>query len=121
MPVRSRVIAVISALVFVAAVASCDSSDDDSTADEEGALSKSEFVKQADQVCADANESGELVVDERLVGRVDDLVPPEPEQDTVTQLLDQWRDYFDQPSEATAAAADDLARELSLDECVIAG
>jgi len=116
--VRSRVIAVVGAFVFVGSVTACDGGDDGST-DEEGALSKSEFAEQADQVCADLTENGELVVNERLIGRVDDLVPRDSEQDTVTQLLDQWRDYFDQPSEQTATAADDIARELGLDECVI--
>jgi hypothetical protein len=117
--VRSRVIAVVGALVLTAAVAACDG-DDDSTSDEDGALSKSEFVKEADQVCADLTENSELVVNERLIGRVDNLVPPASEQDTVTQLLDQWRDYLDQPSEATADAANEIAHEIGLDECVIA-
>jgi hypothetical protein len=103
---------------LVAATGACDG-DDDETTGEEGALSKSEFVQKADKICADLTENGSLVVDGRLIGRVDDLVPPDSEQDTITQLLDQWRDYFDQSSEQTATAANDIARELGLDECVI--
>lgn len=119
---RSRIIAVVGALLLVGALAACDSDDDGGgTTDEEGELTRSEFAEQADRICTDLTENGELVVDERLIGRVDELAAPNAEQDTITRLLDQWRDYFDQESQATATAANDIARELGLDECVIAG
>ncbi len=117
---RTRIVAS-AAVLALTALAGCDDDDNGNggTTAEVGGLSKSEFVKQADQLCANLTDGGVLTVDERLIGRVDQLVPPDSEQDTITQLLDQWRDYFDQPSEETAAAADEIARELGLDECVI--
>jgi SOS-response transcriptional repressor LexA len=90
-----------------AAVTACGGSDD------AGALSKSAFAKQANELCANAkserdaqlgqlppNPSGPTdaqklrsvaSTDRELIRRVDALVPPEAEQDQVDKVLDGWR------------------------------
>jgi hypothetical protein len=142
-------------------VAACGS-DDDSSETESGALSQSEFESQANDLCSKAATNREAVgfdpnapgpqqaeqlaeiidIDEKLLADVDQLVPPESEQDTVTQLLDQWRrriDAEEQLRTATAGgdtaqaseleseiqqadrAADQIAGGLGLDECTLTG
>lgn len=99
--------------------------------DEPGALSKSEFAKQANALCAKAganrnaqlqplppNPSGaadaqklksSASTDRELIRRVDALVPPEGEQDQVDSVLDGWRKRAgveDQYADAVAAMQD---------------
>lgn len=83
------------------------------TSDEPGALSKSEFAKKANELCAKAQadraqqlqqvsprpsgsaDAQKLTnvasTDRELIRRVDALVPPEAEQDQVDRVLDGWR------------------------------
>ena len=134
--------------------------------DESGELSSSEFASKANDVCAgitkkvdDAlknvnpgvptgSESAQAIADVARLDRqqlsaVDGFVPPQSEQDDVTQLLDKWRERADleeQISEGVTAGddaatleglndqleqlhdeANDLARGLGLDECRAAG
>jgi hypothetical protein len=101
------VAACVAALAAVVGTA-CGGSDD-----EPGALSKSEFAKQANALCAKAgaNRNAQLQplppnpsgaadaqrlksaasTDRELIRRVDALVPPEAEQDQVDSVLDGWR------------------------------
>ena len=105
---------------------------------EVGALSESEFAKQANELCAksasdreavladiDPSQSGAeqaeqlsniIDIDEKLLADVDELVPPQSEQDTVTKLLDQWRDRINLEDQLrTATADDDVAQVSQLD------
>ncbi|MGH9049852.1 MAG: hypothetical protein ACRDY4_08995 [Acidimicrobiia bacterium] len=110
-------------------------SDDDSTEAEVGALSKSAFVEQANDLCSkaatdrqsllskiDPNAPGPeqaeqladvVDLDEKLLADVDQLVPPESEQSTVTQLLDQWRKRVDLEEQLRTATADADATQIS--------
>jgi hypothetical protein len=85
--------------------------------DEPGALSKSDFAEQANQLCtkaradraeqlqqvspspsgaADAEKLQSVAsTDRELIRRVDALVPPETEQDQVDRVLDGWRERAD--------------------------
>ena len=120
-------------LMTVALGAAGCGSDGDSSETEVGALSKSEFAEQANDLCSkaatdrqsvalDPNASGPvqaeqlgeiIAIDEKLLADVDQLVPPESEQDTVTQLLDQWRKRTDLEQQLRTATADDNAAEVS--------
>jgi hypothetical protein len=99
----------VSALAAAALVVTSCNGD---TSDEPGALSKSEFAKKANSLCADTEaertrlfqqlppQHGEAhartfermaSADRELVRRVDALVPPDAQQDRVDHLLDEWR------------------------------
>jgi hypothetical protein len=101
----------------------------DDTNDESGELTKSEFASEANDACQ-ANtkkvddalknvnpgvpsgpESAEAIrqvatYDKQLISRVDDLAAPESEQDTITELLDKWRDRASQEEEIATAIDD---------------
>jgi hypothetical protein len=128
--VRRMLAATLAALVLVAC------GDEDET--ETGALSRSEFARKANGLCANARADqqtilsaiehndpdpgeaatlvGELIaVDRKLIRDVDDLVPPPAEQDDVDQLLDRWRDRVDLEEQVRdAVAAADRARQSQL-------
>jgi hypothetical protein len=98
----------------------------DDTTDESGELSPSEFASQASDACQ-ANtkkvddalknvnpgvpsgpQSAEAIrqvatFDKQLISRVDDLAAPESEQDTITELLDKWRDRASQEEQIATA------------------
>jgi len=139
-----RVIVLMGALALAAA-AGCRS-DDDGTSDEVGALSKSEFAEQANSICASSSGAESIAVDARLIADVDQLVPPESEQDTIDQLLDRWHERTELEDQRQGARqgteanddgaqvsgldsqidqvderANQIAREAGLDECVITG
>jgi hypothetical protein len=108
-------------------------SDDDSG--DEGALSATEFARKANALCSEAAsdrqtvlsgidpastgpEQAELLaniidIDEDLLEKVDDLVPPESDQDTVDQLLDHWRDRIELEEQLREATANDDAGEVA--------
>lgn len=160
--VRRTLATMVTAAVLAAATlgAAACGNDDDGAGNGDGALSKSEFAQQANQLCTEAASQrrtilsgidldapgprqaeqldGIIDIDQQLLADVDELVPPESEQDTVTQLLDQWRDRIEleeQLRDATAAddaaelsqleaqvgqvdtQANQIARDLDLDEC----
>jgi len=122
-------------LVVMAFGAAACGSDDDSSNTEVGALSKSEFAAQANDLCSKAANNRESVVseidpnapgpeqaeqlaeiidiDQKQLADVDQLVPPESEQDTVTQLLDEWRKRVDLEEQLRTATANDDATEVS--------
>ena len=122
-------------LAVMALGAAACGSDDDSSEREVGALSKSEFAEQANDLCSkaatnresivsqiDANAPGseqaeqlaEIIdIDQKQLADVDQLVPPESEQDTVTQLLDQWRKRINLEEQLRTATANDDATEVS--------
>jgi hypothetical protein len=103
------VVPVVAVAVSALVVTACG----DDTSDEPGALSKSEFAKQANELCtkaradraeqlrqvsarpsgsADAQKLTSVAsTDRELVRRVDALVPPQAEQDQVDRVLDGWR------------------------------
>jgi hypothetical protein len=105
---RLTILAASVAALAAFAGTACGGSDDDP-----GALSKSAFAKQANELCAKAgtdrsaqlqqlppSPSGEAdaqklksvaSTDRELVRRVDALVPPAAEQDQVDKVLDGWR------------------------------
>jgi hypothetical protein len=135
--VRRTLTAVLTAptLMMVALGAASCGSDDDSTETESGALSKSEFEAQANDLCSKAATDRESIVskidttapgaeqaeqladvidiDQKLLADVDQLAPPEAEQDTVTQLLDQWRKRIDLEEELRTATAGGDATQVS--------
>jgi hypothetical protein len=154
--------ALLATVVAAVALGAAACGSDDSTETESGALSKSEFAAQANDLCSKAASRREAVafdpnapgaqqaeqlaeiidIDEKLLADVDQLVPPEAEQDTVTQLLDQWRKRIDAEEQlrtATAdgdtaqvstldteieqadSAADEIAGDLGLDDCTLTG
>jgi hypothetical protein len=109
---RSRVLAALVAplaAVSVVGLSACGTSDDG----EVGNLSKAEFAAKANALCTTAEadraqllqelsptpsgsaDAGTLqrvvTVDRELVRHIDDLVPPEGEQDRVDRVLDAWR------------------------------
>ncbi|MGH8985894.1 MAG: hypothetical protein ACRDY6_18745 [Acidimicrobiia bacterium] len=120
--------------MMVLGAAACGS-DDDSTESEVGALSKSEFEAQANDLCSKAATDRESIVskidttapgaqqaeqladvidlDQKLLADVDQLAPPEADQDTVTQLLDQWRKRIDLEEELRTATAGGDATQVS--------
>jgi ABC-type phosphate/phosphonate transport system substrate-binding protein len=122
-------------LVAVVLGATACGSDDDGDSSEVGALSKSEFAEQANDLCSkatgdrgsvlagiDPSESGPeqaeqlsklIDIDQKLLADVDQLVPPQSEQATVTQLLDRWRDRIDLEEQLRTATADDDATQVS--------
>lgn len=126
---------VVMVLAGTAVGAAACGGDDSGDETEVGALSKSEFTEQANDLCSkaasdresvlaeiDPSESGaeqaeqlaDLIdIDEKLLANVDDLVPPESEQQTVTRLLDQWRDRVDLEKQLRTATADDDASQVS--------
>jgi hypothetical protein len=129
--VRAR-LAVLFAVLCLAAAAACD---DGGGGDEEGALSASEFARRANALCsaaaadrqtvlsgidpeASGPEQAELLaniidVDEDLLEEIDDLVPPEMDQDTVDQLLDRWRDRIELEQQLREATANDDDGEVA--------
>ncbi|MBA2326694.1 MAG: hypothetical protein H0V95_08645 [Actinobacteria bacterium] len=126
-------LAVMLAALALTAAAGC--SDGDGGGDEEGALSATEFAREANALCQEAAadrqtvqsgidedapgpEQAELYaeildIDQNLLEDVDDLVPPEAEQDTVDQLLDAWRERIDLEEQAREAIANDDSGELT--------
>jgi hypothetical protein len=109
-------------LVFVLAAAACGGDDGEVTdAPESGALSKSEFADEAGKQCEEATSqiealpsSGDPTADQYdqiqqivggLIGNIDNLVPPDSEQDTVDTMLDGFRKY----ENAAGKAADDIS------------
>jgi hypothetical protein len=96
-------------VVVAAALSGCGGSSND----EVGALSKSQFAKKSNGLCASAQaeraqllnqlptdpsgpgDAGKLNsvvgIDRELIRKVDALVPPESEQDRVDRVLDGWR------------------------------
>lgn len=131
-------------------------------AGERGALSKTSFARRTNRLCAiarsdrqrilstvPANPSGAtdadkfkllVDIDRKLIRRVDNLVPPESEQEGIDRLLDNWRHRiaveeefvkavaqktdqltlaaFNTRVEQIDADADPIARRLGTDECV---
>jgi hypothetical protein len=149
-------------VVLVAALGVVAAACDDGgggTETEVGDLSATEFARKANALCREVRAdrrtvlsaidepTGEetaarldeiLELDRRLLREVDDLVPPEAEQDTVDELLDRWRDRIrleERARDATAAGdegalsgievdvdtldeeADRIAGRLLLNEC----
>jgi hypothetical protein len=123
------IVAVSVAALAAVAGAACGGSDD-----EPGALSRSAFAQQANELCSKAaadrnaqlqqlppNPSGAAdaqklrsaaSTDRELVRRVDALVPPEAEQDQVDKVLDGWRrraGIEDQYADAVQAMQDPAA------------
>jgi hypothetical protein len=107
---RSRFLITFAALATIAAVALSACGGDDGGAPD--SLSKGEFASKANALCTRAeSERGQLLqqlsptpsaadaqklqrivtIDRELVRRVDDLVPPQGEQDVVDRVLDAWR------------------------------
>ena len=107
----------------------------DDGGEEQGALSANEFARKANALCVEAAsdrqtvlsgidpestgpERAELLanvidIDENLLEEVDDLVPPESDQDTVDQLLDHWRDRTELEQQLREATANDDAGEVA--------
>jgi hypothetical protein len=128
-----RTITVVLAATALASTAGCDGGDGDGG--EGGALTKTEFAQKANGLCNEAasdrrtvlsgidpeapgpeqaEQLAEIIdVDQKLLGEVDDLVPPESDQDTVDQLLDQWRQRIDLEEQLREATANDDAGEVS--------
>lgn len=128
---RATLAVMLTALALTVAAA-CSDGDG---GDEEGALSATEFARKANALCEEAAadrqtiqsgidenapgpEQAELYaeildIDEKLLEQVDDLVPPEPDQDTVDQLLDAWRERIDLEEQAREAIANDDSGELT--------
>lgn len=122
-------------LVAMALAAAACGSGDDSSETQVGALSKSEFAEQANDLCAKAATDRESIVsaidpnapgpqqaeqlaeiidvDQKQLADVDQLVPSDSEQDTVTQLLDQWRKRINLEEQLRTATANDDATEVS--------
>jgi hypothetical protein len=130
--VRATLTAVVAVLTLILA-AGCDGGG--GGGDEEGALSATEFAQKANALCSEAAadrqtvqsgidenapgpEQAELYaeildIDEKLLEEVDDLVPPEADQDTVDQLLDAWRERIALEEQAREAIANDDSGELA--------
>jgi hypothetical protein len=130
--VRAMFIAVL-AVLTVTLAAACD--DEGGGDDDDGALTATEFAQRANALCKEAAADRQTVlsgidpsapgpeqaeqlaeiinVDEKLLEDVDDLVPPEPDQDTVDQLLDQWRERVDLEEQLREATANDDIGEIS--------
>jgi predicted phage tail protein len=130
--VRARLTVLLAAMCLAAAAGGCDG---DGGGDEEVALTADEFARKANALCSEAAadrqtvlsgidpessgpEQAELLaniidIDEKLLEEVDDLVPPEKDQDTVDQLLDQWRDRIDLEQQLREATANDDAGEVA--------
>ena len=115
-----RVRLMLVATLLIGAGAAC--SDDSGDGDESGALSEREFQDQANDLCEKA--AGKDPIDlEGLIESIDQLVPPESEQDEVSEMLTQFRDYEkainqgETPSTQTVRTADSLADDLGLPEC----
>ena len=127
---RARLSAVLVVATLVTAAACSDGGGDD-----EGALSATAFARRANALCSEAAsdrqtvlsgidpastgpERAELLaniidIDEDLLENVDDLVPPEADQDTVDQLLDRWRDRIELEEQLREATANDDAGEVA--------
>jgi hypothetical protein len=130
--VRGRITVVLAASAL-ALTAACDDGDGDGG--EGGALTKTEFAQRANGLCKEAVSNrrtilsgidpeapgpeqaeqlaGIIDIDQKLLEDVDDLVPPESDQDTVDQLLDQWRERIDLEEQLREATANDDAGEVS--------
>jgi hypothetical protein len=130
--VRATFTAVV-AVLTVTLAAACDGGDDGD--DDEGALTATEFAQRANALCNEAAADRQTVlsgidpmapgpeqaeqlaeiidIDEKLLDEVDDLVPPESDQDTVDQLLDQWRERVDLEEQLREATANDDIGEVS--------
>jgi protein-tyrosine-phosphatase len=129
--VRTRIVLPLAAIVLT--LVGCGEGDGDET--EVGALSRTEFAQEANALCREAaadrrtvlsgvdpeapgEETAErldeiVAVDRKLIRDVDDLVPPERVQDTIDQLLDQWRDRVDLEEQVRDATAVDDAAETA--------
>jgi hypothetical protein len=126
---RARLLISVAALATIAVVtlSACDSGD----AGDANNLSKGEFASKANSLCTKAeSERGQLLqqlsptpsgaadaqklqrivtIDRELVRRVDDLVPPQAEEDRVDRVLDAWRQRANvehQYADAVAAMQD---------------
>jgi hypothetical protein len=130
--VRVTTTAVLAAMALSLAAA-CDGGADGGDGD--GALSKTEFAQKANGLCKEATadrrtilsgidpeasgpeqaeQLAEIIdIDEKLLEEVDDLVPPDAEQDTVDQLLDAWRERIDLEQQLREATANDDAGEVA--------
>jgi hypothetical protein len=130
--VRGTITAVLAAMALTFATG-CDGGDGDG--DEGGALTKTEFAQKANALCKEAAADRRTIlsgidpeapgpeqaeqlsqiidIDEKLLEDVDDLVPPEADQDTVDQLLDQWRERINLENQLREATANDDAGEVS--------
>jgi hypothetical protein len=128
--VRGTITAVLAAMALTFATG-CDGGD----GDEGGALTKTEFAQKGNGLCKEAAADRRTVlsgidpeapgpeqaeqlaqiidIDEKLLEDVDDLVPPEADQGTVDQLLDQWRERIDLENQLREATANDDAGEVS--------
>jgi hypothetical protein len=108
---RPRLLFGLTGLATIAALtlSACDSGDDGDANN----LSKGEFASKGNSLCTKAeSERGQLLqrlpptpsgaadaqklqrvvtIDRELVRRVDDLVPPQGEEDRVDRVLDAWR------------------------------
>jgi len=130
--VRGTITAVLAAVALTLA-AGCSS--DGGGGDEEGALNATEFAQKANRLCSEAASdrqtilsgidpeasgpeqaeqlAGIIDIDQKLLEEVDDLVPPQKDQDTVDQLLDEWRDRLDLEDQLREATANEDAGEVS--------
>ena len=129
---RATLTAVAVVLTLTLATACDGGSDGDG---ENGALSATEFAQKANALCGEAAADRQTVlsgidpeapgpeqaeqlaeiidIDEKLLEEVDDLVPPDADQDTVDQLLDQWRERIDLEEQLREATANDDTGEVS--------
>ena len=129
---RGTIAAVLAAMALALA-AGCDGGDGDG--DEGSALTRTEFAQKANALCKEAAADRQTVIsgidpeapgpeqaeqlaeivdiDQNLLEEVDDLVPPDADQDTVDQLLDQWRERIDLEDQLREATANDDAGEVS--------
>lgn len=133
--VRRTLAVVTMAVTTGAAFGAAGCGNDDGGGNGGGVLSESEFARQANQLCTEAASrrrtilsgidldapgprqadqlDGIIDIDQKLLADVDELVPPESQQDTVTRLLDQWRDRIDLEEQLREATAADDADELA--------
>lgn len=129
---RGTITAVLAAAALTLATG-CDG--EDGNGDDQGALTRTEFAQRANGLCKEAAADRQTIIsaidpeapgpeqaeqlaeivdtDEKLLEEVDDLVPPEAEQDTVDQLLDAWRERIDLEEQLREATANDDAGEVS--------
>ncbi|MGH9026243.1 MAG: hypothetical protein ACRDWD_09040 [Acidimicrobiia bacterium] len=106
----------VTVLLAVASACSDDGGDDNAT------RSESEFQDQANKLCKDASEDDPIDLP-GLIEELDALVPPESDQDDMSEMLTQFHDYrkaLDKrgtPSTQTVHEADRLADGLGLSDC----
>ena len=128
---RARLVMTLAAMTL-AATSACSDGDGNGG---DGALTADEFARRANALCSEAASDRQTVlsgidpeasgpeqaeqlaeiidVDEKLLEEVDDLVPPEADQDTVDQLLDRWRERIDLEEQLREATANDDTGEVA--------